>query len=61
MTYVFERYYFWAEPETGYMEADPEGQWVKAEDAINREAVNADRIRVLELQLKEAKSARGIG
>lgn len=37
------------------MEASSDGDYVKAEDAINREAVNADRIRVLELQLREAK------
>lgn len=34
-----------------------DGTYVLAEDAINREAVNADKIRLLEVQLKEAKLA----
>lgn len=38
-----------------YNEAS-DGNCVKAQDAINREAVNADRIRVLELQLKESRA-----
>lgn len=36
-------------------EESTDGILVLAEDAINREAVNVDRIRVLEVQLKEEK------
>jgi len=32
-----------------------DGAWVRAEDAINREEVNADEIRTLKLRLKEAQ------
>lgn len=38
-----------------YNEAS-DGNCVKAQDALDREAVNADRIRVLELQLKESRA-----
>lgn len=34
-----------------------DSHYVLAEDAINREAVNADKIRTLEVQLKETKRA----
>ena len=34
-----------------------DGDWVKSEDAINREAVNEAKIRTLETQLKDARAA----
>lgn len=34
---------------------DAEGEYVLAQEAIDREAVNADKIRTLEVQLKEAR------
>ena len=34
-----------------------DGKWIKAEDAINRDAVLTAQIRTLELQLKETKAA----
>ena len=43
------------EPDEAYEISD--GHWVLEEDATNREAVNADKIRTLEVQLKEAKLA----
>jgi chromosome segregation ATPase len=43
---------------TRIMVGSADGEYVRAEDAINREAVNADRIRVLELQLKECQKER---
>lgn len=57
-TFVYDRYHVAGTPDNDYeydIEVTPEsdGTWVKAEDAINREAVNADRIRTLELQLKQ--------
>lgn len=38
------------------VETEPadDGEYVLAEDAINREAVNADKIRTLEVRLKES-------
>ena len=39
----------------GMMRPSPDGEFVRAEDAINREAVNADKIRLLEIQLKESR------
>jgi hypothetical protein len=48
----FER---WDSPDDRTMCGAHDGEWVRAEDAINREAVNADRIRVLEEQLKDCR------
>lgn len=42
---------------TGEVWAAGDGEWIKAQDALDREKVNADRIRVLEVQLKEARNA----
>jgi len=57
MTYVWDRFdidvldnYGW---NTYSEKPASDGVYVKAEDAINREAVNADKIRLLEVQLKE--------
>lgn len=36
--------------------ADREGEWMKAEDVLNQRAIDADKIKTLELQLKEAKA-----
>ena len=52
MTYEWKR---WDVDEGGHATVEAEGEFVLAEDAINREAVNADKIRTLEVQLKEAK------
>jgi protein involved in temperature-dependent protein secretion len=35
---------------------DPQGDWVKAQDALDREAVLQAQIRTLETQLKEARA-----
>jgi hypothetical protein len=56
MTFIFDRYHVDTVDEPDIEEAS-DGEYVLAEDAINREAVNADRIRLLEVQLKEAKAA----
>lgn len=40
----------------GCMIHSDDGEYVTHFEAINREAVNADRIRVLELQLKESRA-----
>lgn len=45
------------EETTVHVVAADDGSYVRAFEAINREAVNADRIRTLELQLKEARQA----
>lgn len=60
-SFVFERFdvfgdcdddgYYWSKER-----AEFDGKWVKAEDAINREAVNADAIKTLTLQFKESKA-----
>lgn len=34
-------------------EESADGDWIKVQDALDREAINADRIRTLEWQLKE--------
>jgi len=61
MTWQFKRYDIEAtphDPEYRYVHVPAgDGAHVSAEDAINREAVNADRIRLLEVQLKEARNA----
>lgn len=56
MTFQFKRY----DPPTSCSQADDwieagDGEWVAAQDAINREAVNAAKIDALQTQLKEAK------
>jgi hypothetical protein len=56
MTFIFDRYHVDTVDEPD-IEETSDGEYVLAEDAINREAVNADRIRLLEVQLKEAKAA----
>jgi hypothetical protein len=61
-TFTFERFDLpgWACDECGGRarpQSEFDGEWVRAEDAINREAVNADAIRTLELHLKEAQRA----
>jgi hypothetical protein len=38
-------------------QAEFDGDWVKAQDAINREAVLQAQIRTLEVQLKDARAA----
>jgi DNA anti-recombination protein RmuC len=41
---------------------DPEGDWVKAQDALDREAVLQAQIRTLETQIKDAqKGYRQVG
>lgn len=40
----------------GTLQAAADGEFMLAQDAIDREKVNADRIRTLELQLKEARA-----
>lgn len=52
-THVYDRF---DATGTRIMIASPDGYWVKAEDAINREAVLQAEIRTLQVQLKEAKS-----
>jgi hypothetical protein len=53
MTHVFKRY----EPDSDCSDHErDDGFYVRAEDAINREAVNEAKIRTLEVQLKEAKA-----
>lgn len=56
MTFQFNRY----DPPTSCSQCDDfvatgDGDWVAAQDAINREAVNAAKIDALQTQLKEAK------
>jgi hypothetical protein len=59
-TFVFNRYD--VAHSSGFDDLDVmvsgDGMYVRAQDALDREAVNADRIRVLELQLKEARAPR---
>jgi hypothetical protein len=50
-TFEFERFDVYG---PGRIDPQGDGHWIKAQDAIDREKVNADRIRTLELQLKEA-------
>lgn len=61
MTFQWERFDVTADcigSET-YEVPDAEGEYVKAEDAINREAVNAAEIATLKVQLKvQLKDAR---
>ena len=53
MTFEFKRYDCTCKNRFAVGASD--GEWVSADDAINREAVNADKIRTLEVQLKEAR------
>lgn len=53
-TFEFERFDFC----DGERHDSSDGEFVLAQDALDREKVNADRIRVLELQLKEARAAK---
>lgn len=57
-TFTFDRFDCRADG-VGYAcvicEETSDGIYVTAQDALDREAVNADRIRVLELQLKESR------
>lgn len=53
-SFQFERFDIRAE--TGFeLEPAGDGEWVKAEEAINREAVLQAEIRTLEAQLKDAR------
>jgi hypothetical protein len=52
-THIFER---WDVDADGYRWQEFDGEWVKAEDAINREAGQAVHIRTLEVQLRDAKA-----
>lgn len=57
-TFVFERFDMECLDEYDMLVTSKEssdGAWVKADDAINREAVLTDKIRLLEVQLKEAR------
>lgn len=65
-TFVFDRYDVLGDYGCEvYEEANAEGKHVKAQDAIDRDEVLKAQIRVLELQLKEAKqvanSFRNVG
>lgn len=60
-SFVFERYDVFGNcDESGdswsTVRSEFDGKWVKAEDAINREAVNADEIKTLNLRLKESQA-----
>jgi hypothetical protein len=54
-THVFERFDVDTSG-TGEVWAAGDGEWVKSEDAINREAVLQAQIRTLETQLKDARA-----
>lgn len=50
-SFVYDRFYTDCD---GIVIPDSEGDWVRAEDAINRESVLQAQIRTLETQLKDA-------
>lgn len=63
-TYIFERWDIWPhgtcnriDPESSYKVSEFDGAWVKADDAINRNAVQQAKIETLEVQFKDAKAA----
>lgn len=60
-TFVFDRFDIQGDGH-GYacliIEPSSDGVYVKAEDAINREAVMYDHIRTLEMQLKDTRAER---
>jgi hypothetical protein len=56
MTFKWDRYHVDNVDEPDICEAD-DGAYVLAEDAINREAVNAAEIATLKVQLKGAREA----
>jgi hypothetical protein len=55
-TFVYDRYDIFGRHLCGcHIEECSDGEYVRAQDAIDREAVLQARIRTLEVQLKDAK------
>lgn len=56
-TFVYDRFDMIAGDGPGvYQEPASDGEWVKAKDAINRDAVLNAQIRTLEVQLKDTRA-----